>query len=138
MERKKFIVNGREKETFELSNEELLMLIEKGDITDDERKLLKDKVIERFKYACCKRNGESGDELFARTFGDYVNHCPNDFKKAAKAMGNEHRYLQQEMFKVCIEYIKVLAEHYENGFYDARNKWACSTASNIKYYYDGL
>jgi RPA family protein len=32
------------------------------------------------------------------------------------------------MFKVCLEYIKILAENANNGRYDARNEWSCKTA----------
>jgi hypothetical protein len=60
-----------------------------------------------------------------------VNRCPNDFKKAAKKMSCDHRYLQNEMFKVFIEYIKILAENYENGFFDNRNVYACETSKTI-------
>jgi hypothetical protein len=93
---------------------------------------------ERFKYDLCAKSGETRDDVFARFFSNYVNRCPNDFKKAAKAMGREHRYLQSEMFKMCIEYIKVLAEHYDNGCYDPRNQWACKTAKTLITEYNSL
>lgn len=128
----KFTLDGREYEDYQLSNEQIVELLE-GDheVTDMGHDFLMKKVYERFKHECCARKGESRDELFARNFSDYVNKCPNDFKKAASAMGKEHRYLQSEMFKMCIEYIKVLAEHYNNGCYDPRNEWACGTAYSI-------
>jgi hypothetical protein len=47
----------------------------------------------------------------------------------------EHRYLQNEMFKVCLEYIKQLAENCENGWYDPRNKYACETSKKIIDYF---
>jgi len=134
----KFTIDGREYEDYQLSNEQIVRLIEgkylemdDTHVSSDEKELLMKKVYERFKNECCARKGESRDELFARNFSDYVNRCPNDFKKAANAMGKDHRYLQSEMFKMCIEYIKVLAEHYNNGCYDPRNEWACSTAYSI-------
>ena len=37
----------------------------------------------------------------------------------------------QEKFKVCLEYIKVLAENYQKGYYDPRNEWACQTSDKI-------
>jgi hypothetical protein len=89
------------------------------------------KVYERFKYNLCPKSGEDNNDVFAHFFSDYVNHCPNDFKRAAKVMGREHRYLQSEMFKMCIEYIKVLAEHYNNGCYDPRNQYAAQTSKKI-------
>lgn len=128
----KFTINGREYEDYQLSNEQIVELLEgDNEVTDMGHDFLMKKVYDRFKSECCARKGEGRDELFARNFSNYVNRCPNDFKKAAKAMGCEHRYLQSEMFKMCIEYIKVLAEHYNNGCYDPRNEWACSTAYSI-------
>jgi hypothetical protein len=35
------------------------------------------------------------------------------------------------MFKVCLEYIKVLAENCEKGWYDPRNKYAAETSKEI-------
>lgn len=127
----KFTIDGREYEDYQLSNEQIVRLIE-GDnkVTDiGEEMFLKNKVYERFKNECCARKGESRDELFARNFSDYVNRCPNDFRKAASAMGRDHRYLQSEMFKLCIEYFKVLDKAYLDSRYDARNEWAVKTAN---------
>ena len=135
----KFTIDGREYEDYQLSNEQIIELLEgDNDVTDMGRDFLMKKVYERFKHDACARKGEGKDELFARQFSNYVNRCPNDFKKAAEAMGRDHRHLQSEMFKMCIEYIKVLAEHHEDGRYDDRNEWACQTANNLKYFYDGL
>ncbi len=127
----KFTIDGREYEEYELSNEQIVRLIEGDTLTSSEKSFLMVKVYQRFKNDLCAKSGETRDDVFARFFRNYVNRCPNDFKKAAKAMGREHRYLQSEMFKMCIEYIKVLAEHYNNGCYDPRNEWACSTAYSI-------
>lgn len=132
----KFTIDGREYEDYQLSNEQIVRLIE-GEylemddthVSSDEKELLMKKVYERFKNECCARKGESRDELFARNFSDYVNRCPNDFKKAASAMGRDHRYLQSEMFKLCIEYFKVLDKAYLDSRYDARNEWAVKTAN---------
>ena len=126
----KFELNGREYEDYQLSNEQIIELLEgDNDVTDMGRDFLMKKVYERFKHDACARRGESKDELFARQFSDYVNRCPNDFKVAANAMGREHRYLQNEMFKVCIEYFKVLEQAYLNDRYDDRNSWAVRTAN---------
>ena len=127
----KFTIDGREYEDYQLSNEQIAELVDGNTLMGSEKAFLMEKAFQRFKHECCARKGESRDELFARNFSDYVNRCPNDFKKAASAMGRDHRYLQSEMFKMCIEYIKVLAEHYNNGCYDPRNEWACSTAYSI-------
>ena len=135
----KFTIDGREYEDYQLSNEQIVELLE-GDheVTDMGREFLMKKVYERFKSEACARKGESRDELFARKFSDYVNTCPNDFEKAAKKMSCEHRYLQNEMFKVFLEYIKILAKNYENGRFDARNKYACETSETIIYYFNEI
>ena len=129
----KFTIEGREYEDYQLSNEDLYCLVsgEKYtyDLSDEEKEFLTKKLIERFKHECCAKNGETNDDVFARQFSNYVNRCPNDFKKAAKAMGRDHRYLQNEMFKVCIEYFKVLEQAYLDDRYDDRKSWAVRTAN---------
>jgi hypothetical protein len=131
MERRKFVIDGREYETYELSNEQMVRLANSKELSDADKAFIKDKIVERFMNDCCARCGEDNNDVFARQFSDYVNRCPNDFKKAAKRMSMEHRYLQNEMFKVCLEYIKKLAENCENGYYDPRNKYAAETSKKI-------
>jgi hypothetical protein len=127
----KFTINGREYEDYQLSNEQIVSLVDGGTLMRDEKAFLMEKVYQRFKHECCARKGEGKDELFARNFSDYVNRCPNDFKKAARAMGRDHRYLQSEMFKVVLAYIKELSNSYVYGYYDDRNEWACEKANEI-------
>lgn len=134
----KFTIDNREYEAYELSNEQIVKLLEKEPNGSEKRNALTEIMIGRFKYDLCAKSGETRDDVFARFFSNYVNRCPNDFKKAAKAMGRDHRYLQSEMFKMCIEYIKVLAEHYDNGCYDPRNQWACKTAKTLITEYNNL
>lgn len=127
----KFTIDGIEYKDYELSNEQIASLIDGGSLMENEKAFLMEKVYERFKHDACARKGEGKDELFARQFSDYVNRYPNDFTAAARAMGREHRYLQSEMFKMCLEYIKVLSKYYENGIYDGRNEFACEKAHEI-------
>lgn len=124
----KFNVNGREKETYELSHKELADLIKGSEITDEQRQYLQQKMLERFEYELCPNNGETEEDVFVRFFSSFVNGKCHNKKKVAEGMANDHRYLQQEMFKVCLEYIKILAENANNGRYDARNEWSCKTA----------
>jgi hypothetical protein len=128
---KKFVIEGREYASYELSNEQLIKLIEDENTSTGDLLELTSLMKDRFKRDCCARPGEGRDELFARNFSDYVNRCPNDFKKAAEQMGREHRYLQSEMFKFCLEYFKVLDKAYLNNCYDPRNEWAVKTANKI-------
>lgn len=88
-------------------------------------------ILNRFRFDLCLRNGETKDEQFARQFGDFVNGRCRDKKKVAQKMATEHRYLQNEMFHICLEYIKVLAENCEQGYYDPRNKYAAETSKKI-------
>ena len=44
---------------------------------------------------------------------------------------NDHRYLQQESFKIFLDCICSWARDYENGKYDARNEWACAISKQI-------
>ena len=93
-------------------------------------------ILSRFEYDSCQKDGESKDEFFARQFSNFVNGKMQSPKDVAEKMAKDHRYLQSEMFKVCLEYITILAENADNGYYDGRNEWACKTAkkmvSNLK------
>ena len=132
----KFTLNGREYEDYQLSNEQIVELIEGDhDVTDMGHEFLMKKVYERFKYELCPKSGEDNDDVFARFFGNFVNGKCHDKKKVADLMCREHRYLQNEMFKVCLEYIKKLAENCENDWFDPRNKYAAETSKKIIDYF---
>jgi hypothetical protein len=88
-------------------------------------------ILNRFEYDSCQKNGESKDELFARQFGNFVNGKMSSAKDVAQKMSCDHRYLQNEMFHVCLEYIKILAENCEKGWYDPRNQFAAKTSKEI-------
>ena len=89
------------------------------------------KILNRFEYDSCQKDGETKDELFARQFGDFVNGKMNSARDVAQKMSCEHRYLQNEMFHVCLEYIKILADNASKGWYDARNSYAAETSKKI-------
>jgi hypothetical protein len=137
---KKFTIDGREYEDYQLSNEQIVRLVE-GEylemddthVNSDEKEFLMKKVYQRFKNDLCprKNEGEDDDDVFARFFGNFVNGKCHNKKKVAEKMCREHRYLQNEMFKVCLEYIKKLADNCENGWYDPRNKYAAETSKKI-------
>ena len=65
-----------------------------------------------------------GDLEFARHFEDFVNGYMSSAEKTGKAMAEAHRYLQSQMFNVCLAYIRQLAENYRKGYYDPRNERA--------------
>lgn len=126
----KFNVNGRETEDYYLSNNEMIDLLE-GDITEEQRKFLTDKVIQRFKYELCKQSGETNDDVFVRQFSNFVNGKMYSRDRVAELMANEHRYLQNVMFRVFLSYAKKLAENAEKGYYDGRNEYAVLTSKKI-------
>lgn len=128
---KKFKIQGREVNWYNLTDSEMLMLYKSDDTSDEDKDFLKQRIIDRYELVCCPSEGETNDELFARNFGNFVNGTMCSKRKVAEQMCREHRYLQNEMFKVCFEYIKLLAENYEKGYYDPRNEWACKTSKFI-------
>ena len=127
----KFNVNNREIEGWELTNNQACDLYTNPSTTKEEKEELNDIIANRFKHELCQKPGETEDDVFARFFGNFVNGKMHSKEKVAERMCTEHRYLQQEMFKVCLEYMKKLAENYNNGYYDGRNEWSCQTSSMI-------
>ena len=132
----KFTLNGREYEDYELSNAQIIELLEGDhDVTDMGHEFLMKKVYERFKSNLCPRSGEDTDDVFARLFGRYVNGKCHDKKKVAEIMCSEHRYLQNEMFLLFMKFVIKLAENCENGYCDPRNKYAAETSKKIIDYF---
>jgi hypothetical protein len=128
---KKYVIDGREYAFYELSNEQLVQLLYDDTLMGSDKEIIKDRIIECFILYFCKKDGESNDELFARQFSSFVNGKMGSPRKVAEKMASKHRYLQQEMFKVCFEYIKVLANNGEKGCFDARNQYAVNTSRKI-------
>ena len=128
----KFEIEGREYEDYQLSNEQIVRLLE-GDyeVTDMGHDFLMEKVLERFKNECCPKYGETNDNVFVRSFSRFVNGRCGNKEKVAELMCNEHRYLQTQMFYVCLAYIRKLAENMEKGNFDLRNMYACQTAKQM-------
>lgn len=127
----KFNVNNREVYGYELTNNQAWDLYTNPSTAKEEKEELNNIITNRFKNDLCQRPGETEDDVFARFFGSFVNGKMHSKVKVAERMCTEHRYLQQVMFKVCLEYIKKLAENYNNGYYDGRNEWSCQTSSMI-------
>jgi hypothetical protein len=126
---KKYIIDGREYSVWQLNNNQLVELARQGGDKD-----IVETIIGRFERSLCKRREEGETEwdgVCARFLSDMVNGKLWNYEGAAKKMASEHRYLQQEMFKLCLAYIKALADNYDNGSFDPRNQWACETAKAI-------
>ena len=127
----KFEIDGREYEDYQLSNEQIVRLLDSEDITDMGYDFLMEKVLERFKNECCPQYGETNENVFVRSFSRFVNGRCGNKEKVAELMCNEHRYLQTQMFYVCLAYIRKLAENMEKGNFDLRNMYACQTAKQM-------
>ena len=135
MAERKFNIDGREYASYELSNGQIARLIEDDPYASDDKEFLMDVVFNRFRSDLCPKSGENMDDVFARFFGNFVNGKLTSKKHVAEVMCREHRYLQNEMFKVCLEYIKLLAENCENGRFDPRNEYAAQTSKKIIDYF---
>ena len=135
MAERKFKIDGREYASYELSNGQIARLIEDDPYVSDDKEFLMDVVFDRFRNDLCPKSGETNDDVFARFFGSFVNGKLHSKKHVAEMMCREHRYLQHEMFKVCLEYIKLLAEKCENGCFDPRNQYAAQTSKKIIDYF---
>ena len=128
----KFKINGRELESYQLTNRQMVDLI-KSDTkaASEEREYLMEQVLDRFENECCPNYGENNDNVFVRQFSSFVNGKCYNKENVAELMSREHRYLQSEMFFVCLAYIRKMAENYDNGCYDLRNEYACRTAKQM-------
>jgi hypothetical protein len=128
----KFTVDGRELEAYQLSNRQMVDLI-KNDTkaASEERDYLMEQVLNRFESECCPMCGENNDNVFVRQFSSFVNGKCSNKENVAELMSREHRYLQSEMFFVCLAYIRKLAENMKKGNFDLRNAYACQTAKQM-------
>ena len=75
------------------------------------------------------------DKAFAQEFTDFVNGRMCSADKTGKELTRAHRYLQQQMFRVFIGFMRQLAFNYQKGSYDQRNEWASRLAATA---YDQL
>ena len=128
----KFNINGRELYSYQISNNDLVKAIkDDNNACSERRNALMEVMLNRFEYNLCPKGGETEDDVFARFFSNFVNGKIRSHKRVAEKMGNDHRYLQNEMFKVCLEYIKLLAANYNKGYYDPRNSYACKMSDKM-------
>lgn len=97
--------------------------------TEEEKNVLANYFMTNRAQDFVPKKDETKDECFGRMFEDFVNGGMSNPEKVALRMGRSHRYLISEMFKVVRQFIKVLAEQYEQGRYDARDEWACKEAA---------
>lgn len=129
MESKKYIINGRETELSYASKADVIN--EYKNTTDPQVKAeLAEYIISWLSWYMPKR-GESKDESIGRLLEDLVNGTISDPKVVADRMARSHRYLQQQLFNLFGEFVKLLAENYEHNYYDGRNEYSCESAKKI-------
>lgn len=71
------------------------------------------------------------DKAFAKEFENFVNGRMASADKTGRELTKAHRYLQQQMFKVFIGFVRQLAINYREGRYDDRNEWTSHLAYMI-------
>lgn len=69
------------------------------------------------------------DKEFAQMFENFVNGRMLSAENTGKELATAHRYLQQQMFKVFIGFMRQLSHNYRKGYYDDRNEWASRVAA---------
>ena len=69
------------------------------------------------------------DKEFAKEFEYFVNGRMRSAEITGRELSRAHRYLQQQMFKVFIGFMRQLAHNYRKGYYDDRNEWASRVAA---------
>ena len=69
------------------------------------------------------------DKEFAKQFANFTNGVMVSANQTGREMTRAHRYLQQQMFKVFLGFMRQLAYNYQKGCYDERNKWASQLAA---------
>lgn len=60
------------------------------------------------------------DKAFAQEFANFVNGSMSSPDQTGRELTKAHRYLQQQMFKVFLGFMKQLALNYQQGRYDDR------------------
>ncbi len=72
------------------------------------------------------------DALYSVALADLMSQSVNssrfDPKRCAEAMAVDHRTLVQSKARLTVEFLRVLAKHYDEGRYDLRNEGACRAA----------
>ena len=78
---------------------------------------------------CQERAISRHDKEFAKEFENFVNGRMCSAEGTGREQATVHRYLQQQMFKVFIGFMRKLAHNYRKEYYDDRNEWASRVAA---------
>lgn len=72
------------------------------------------------------------EALYSVTLADLMSQTVNSSrfepKRCAGAMASDHRTLVQSKARLTIEFLRVLAQHHDEGRFDLRNEGACRAA----------
>lgn len=72
------------------------------------------------------------DALYSVTLAEVISQTVNssrfDAKRCGEAMACDHRTLIQSKARLITEFLRVLAQHNDEGRYDLRNEGACRAA----------
>ncbi len=66
----------------------------------------------------------------ARIISGIMNHGPN-YKELARELANDHRTLQQNTMRFCVEFIRAMRDNAAHERTDARNEAACTLAVHL-------
>ena len=69
------------------------------------------------------------DKAFAKEFANFVNGQMCSAENTGRELTRAYRYLQQQMFKMFVGFMRQLAYNYKQGACDERNAWASQLAS---------
>ena len=69
------------------------------------------------------------DKAFAKEFANFVNGQMCSAENTGRELTRAYRYLQQQMFKMFVGFMRQLAYNYQKGSYNDRNEWASRLAS---------
>jgi hypothetical protein len=130
----KFLVDGKEVESYDLTNLDLLNHYY-GE-TDAERKQeLIDIIVARFnRHLCPQFAGETMDDVAATFIKNYVENLSSNTKDAVKHMTDKettNEFAQHKIFMFFLEFIARLAIMYKEREFGRGNGWACMTADKI-------
>ena len=62
----------------------------------------------------------------------------SDLKELATDISNDHRTLVSDKFRFMLYFCEILANHYKQGRFDARNEYACQTSAKIMDLINGI
>ena len=86
-----------------------------------------------------KLNNSDRKDIINKLLSTFVNGASgSDLKELATDISNDHRTLVSDKFRFMLYFCEVLANHHNQGRFDARNEYACSTSAKIMNLVNGV